>query len=250
MCGLKDLSKNKEGIWSRQNTSKNSRYLSKIKSGFPFPTLFDQIRSFPHVTEPETMKLKVTSFTGKLAEPYLGELARLRIQVFREYPYLYDGTLDYEKKYLQTFIQAKESIMVLAWDQERVVGVSTGIPMAQEPDEIQKPWVEAGHDIEKIFYLSESVLLKPYRGQGIGVKFFEERESWARQLGYRTAAFCSVIRPLDHPARPENYVELDGFWEKRGYRKKEGYLCRMRWKEWEEETESAKELQFWWKGLE
>lgn len=29
--------------------------------------------------------------------PYIPELARLRIQVFRDFPYLYDGTLDYEK---------------------------------------------------------------------------------------------------------------------------------------------------------
>jgi len=30
--------------------------------------------------------------------PYIADLARLRIQVFRDFPYLYDGDLGYEKK--------------------------------------------------------------------------------------------------------------------------------------------------------
>jgi len=51
---------------------------------------------------------------GKEILPYLTELAHLRMTVFKEYPYLYEGDLAYEEKYLQTYADCNESIMVLA----------------------------------------------------------------------------------------------------------------------------------------
>ena len=42
------------------------------------------------------MNISVKRFSGTEAQPYLPDLARLRIEVFREFPYLYDGNLDYE----------------------------------------------------------------------------------------------------------------------------------------------------------
>ncbi len=191
----------------------------------------------------------VKTFTGESARPYLPRVAGLRIRVFREYPYLYDGTMAYEEKYLQSFIRSEKSIVVVAFDDEEVVGASTGIPLGAEPYAIQKPWIKGGHEIDCIFYLSESVLLKRYRGRGVGLRFFEERESWARKLGFERAVFCGVIREPDHPARPADYLELNGFWKKRGYQRKEGYTCKMSWKEISERSESEKELQFWWKNL-
>jgi GNAT superfamily N-acetyltransferase len=195
------------------------------------------------------MSIQVRAFTGATAHAYKKELAQLRIEVFRDFPYLYSGTIDYEEKYLETFMQAPDSIIVVAFDDEQVVGVSTGIPLANEPNTIRQAWKDAGYDISKIFYLSESVLLKPYRGRGIGVKFFEERERWARDLGYQIATFCGVIRRGDHPARPADFVPLDAFWQKRGYREKGGFTCTMSWQEIGEEEESKKELQFWSKDL-
>ncbi|MCB0633390.1 MAG: GNAT family N-acetyltransferase [Saprospiraceae bacterium] len=195
------------------------------------------------------MAISVRSFTGATAREYKKDLARLRIAVFREYPYLYDGTLAYEEKYLDTFMQAPENIIVVAFDGDQVVGVSTGIPMKNEPEAISKAWEAAGYEIDKIFYLSESVLLKTYRGRGIGGRFFEERERWARSLHYETATFCGVIRPHDHPAKPADFIPLDAFWQKRGYERKDGFTCTMSWKEVGEMEESGKELQFWSKLL-
>jgi hypothetical protein len=42
----------------------------------------------------ETQKLDVKSLTGSNIYAVLPDLARLRIIVFRDWPYLYDGTLD------------------------------------------------------------------------------------------------------------------------------------------------------------
>ena len=49
------------------------------------------------------MALDVKSLTGEEIHAVLPALARLRMVVFRDWPYLYDGTLEYESGYLEKF---------------------------------------------------------------------------------------------------------------------------------------------------
>jgi GNAT superfamily N-acetyltransferase len=161
---------------------------------------------------------------------------------------LYDGTLDYEKKYLQTYIDHPESVIVLAFDGDKIVGASTAIPMEFETDEIKKPFIDNGYNLDDVFYCSESVLDKAYRGLGLGVRFFEEREAHAEALGgFKHLTFCCVERPIDHPRRPADYVPLDKFWHKRGYFKHSELNTRYVWKDLDDEQETAKPMTFWLK---
>ena len=102
---------------------------------------------------------------------------------------------------------------------------------------------------EQIFYCAESVLLPDYRGQGAGHRFFDLREQHARALGLRFAAFCSVKRPEDHPARPHGYRPLDGFWRKRGYAPLPGVVAQFTWRDLGDATDTAKPLQVWMRAL-
>ncbi len=54
--------------------------------------------------------LSITTVTGTELKPIITSLAQLRIEVFREFPYLYDGDLDYEETYLDTYLQSDKSI--------------------------------------------------------------------------------------------------------------------------------------------
>ena len=196
------------------------------------------------------MAIKIQSFTGLSALPFRKDLAELRIAVFREFPYLYEGSLEYESGYLEKFIHTENSIVVVAFDGDKVVGASTGMPLQNEVSSVLQPWKERGEPMEHIFYFSESVLLPAYRGQGIGREFFAHREQWARSLGgYSVLTFCGVIRPADHPARPFDYVDLNEFWQHRGFYKKEGYICEMAWKEVGATEETKQQLQFWEKNI-
>jgi GNAT superfamily N-acetyltransferase len=192
------------------------------------------------------MNIRVIPFSGPAGNTYISELARLRIKVFRAYPYLYDGDMAYEEEYLQAFMAAPDSLIVLAFHGDEIIGASTGMPMENETKNIQQPWLEAGYDLKRIFYYGESVLQKGYRGRGIGVRFFEEREQWARQLDrFERLTFCGVVRPDDHPMRPAGYTPLDNFWKKRGFRPAPGKICRISWKDLGASEETAKPLQFW-----
>lgn len=195
------------------------------------------------------MTLEIKTFSGTDAAARFEDVARLRIAVFRDFPYLYDGNLAHERKYLATYARSEGSIFVLAIDGTRVVGASTGTPMAAETDEVKAPFLAAGRNPEDFFYFGESMLLPAYRGHGIGVAFFAEREKQARRLTLPFSTFCAVERPADHPRRPADYVPLDAFWTKRGYRHHPELRTTFTWRDLDEATESPKPLSFWIKDL-
>ena len=190
------------------------------------------------------MSLDVRTLTGAELEAALDGVARLRIEVFRAWPYLYDGDFEYERKYLQTYRDSDSAVLVGAFDGSRLVGAATGTPMADHA-EFAKPFETTGLDLAEIFYCAESVLLPDYRGQGAGHAFFDHREAHARALGARYSAFCSVIRPPDHPARTADYQPLDPFWRKRGYAPLHGVLAEFSWKDVGDAAETLHPLQFW-----
>lgn len=193
--------------------------------------------------------VRVKKFTGSAIEKYLEDLAALRIEVFRNFPYLYDGSQAYEQKYLSTYTQALGSAVILALEHEEVVGASTCIPLSEETDAIKDAFTNTDYPVEDIMYFGESVLKKDYRGRGIGVEFFRLREGHAHQLAKKYAAFCAVQRPDDHPAKPEDYQPLDHFWKKRGYTPLPHVKTNMRWKDMNQADESSKSLMFWIKKL-
>ena len=195
------------------------------------------------------MSLDVRPLTGAALADALPDVARLRIAVFRDWPYLYDGDAAYERRYLQTYLDSPDAIVVGAYHDGRLVGAATGTPLEHHADDFAAAFDGTGYALGDVFYCAESVLLPEHRGQGAGHRFFDERESHARRLGRSHAAFCAVVRPDDHPARPEDHAPLDPFWRKRGYRPLEGVTATYRWKDLGDTEETAKPMQFWIKSL-
>lgn len=191
------------------------------------------------------MSVRVAALAGGALDPFLGDLARLRIAVFADFPYLYDGDLAYEEGYLREYAAAPGAVLVAALDGEAVVGAATAAPMAQQKAEFRDPFAARGIDVARLCYFGESVLLPTYRGRGLGHAFFDHREAHARTLGATAACFAAVIRPDDHPARPDGYRPLDEFWRARGYAPVDGLVTHLAWKEHGEAGESPKPMQYW-----
>jgi len=191
------------------------------------------------------MGVAIKPLTGHQIAIAVADLASLRITVFADWPYLYDGDLAYEEDYLREFAEAQDAVLVLARDGERAVGAATASPMMAQKPESRAPFEERGLDCSSLFYFGESVLLASYRGQGIGHAFFDHREAQARACGAKAACFAAVIRPDDHPDRPAGYVPLDAFWRKRGYAPVEGLITELPWKDHRETQESSKPMQYW-----
>lgn len=185
---------------------------------------------------------------GTDLKPWLDGLGQLRITVFREYPYLYDGAIEYERDYLRTYVNSPDSLVVLVTESDQVVGDTTCLPLRDEGPEFQEAFLKNGYDVGDVCYFGESILLPSLRGRGMGREFFKRREAHVRHLGLKYSAFCAVDRELRHPQRPVEYRQLDEFWKSQGYVKHPELQATFVWKEIGEETESPKTLTFWLKS--
>lgn len=191
------------------------------------------------------MPVTIRTLTGPDVLAALDDLAALRIAVFRDWPYLYDGDAAYEAEYLREFAAAPHATLIAAIDGGRIVGAATASPLSAQKPEFQAPFATRGLPVSDIFYFGESVLLPAYRGQRIGHAFFDGREAAARAAGATQASFCAVIRPEDHPARPVDYRPLDAFWHSRGYAPLDGFVTDFSWKDVGDSDETAHPMQYW-----
>ncbi|MFE3838993.1 GNAT family N-acetyltransferase [Pseudogemmobacter sonorensis] len=193
--------------------------------------------------------VEIRALAGEALGAALDDVARLRIAVFRDWPYLYDGDLAYERDYLRVYRDSPGALVVGAFDGARLVGAATASPMEDHAAEFAAPLRRIGLPVEQIYYAAESVLLPQYRGRGIGHRFFDLREARARALGDSHMAFCAVIRPGDHPLRPGDARSNEGFWSRRGYARVEGAVAQFAWRDIGATEESGKPLQFWMRRL-
>ncbi|WP_406720355.1 GNAT family N-acetyltransferase [Thioclava litoralis] len=193
--------------------------------------------------------MEVRVLTGAALDAALDDVAELRIRVFRDWPYIYDGSLEYERRYLERYRSSEDAVVVGAFDGARLVGAATGTPLEDHAADFAAPFGRTGLALGDVFYCAESVLLPDYRGQGLGHAFFEARETHARALGRSHSVFCAVIREGHHPLKPAAYRPLDQFWHKRGYQPLEGVIAGFRWTDLGETAETVKYLQFWGRAL-
>jgi len=200
------------------------------------------------------MGFTIETLTGDKLAGALPALSKLRMKVFREWPYLYEGTMDYEQRYVANFAGSEGSIVVAALDGDEFIGVATAAPLRGHIASFVPLFEEHGYDPDRVFYFGESVLLPEYRGRGIGHAFFDWREDHARTIPgpegpYEYTAFCGVIRPEHHHLKPRDYRPIDPFWTKRGYRMVEGMIGKLSWKDIDQAEETEKPMQFWIRPL-
>jgi GNAT superfamily N-acetyltransferase len=194
--------------------------------------------------------LRIEPVSGAALRRALPALAKLRIEVFREWPYLYEGSLEYEANYIERFARLALGVIVVATDAGEAIGAATAAPMEGQNPDVTAPFVERGYDLKKLFYFGESVLKRAYRGRGIGHAFFDQREAAARATpGVELATFSGVVRSPDDPRRDPNYRPLDGFWRKRGYAPVEGLVGHYAWTDIGDKEQTRKPMQFWMREL-
>src|SRR5689334_20518815 len=128
--------------------------------------------------------IRVISFTGEEVSNFVPQIARLRIEVFAEYPFLYIGDYDYEMRYLKKFLAMKDAIIVAAFDKDELVGLSTGYPFIYEAESLKNVFLKSHLQPDEYFCFGESVLRKAYRGLGIGKQFFDHREAHVKRLNH------------------------------------------------------------------
>lgn len=189
--------------------------------------------------------MTILEVSGTRVLDHLDQLAGLRLSIFREYPYLYDGRLEDERRYLAGY--ADQGQVLLALDDERVVGAITGLPLAKESEQFVEPFRKAGLAPEQYYYIGELLLLPAYRKLGWGSRLLARLEQLvAQQRRYGRFCLATVVRSDDHPLRPAGFIPIDRFCRRHGYSLLDGVTTQVSWRERDDRV-SPKELAFWHK---
>ena len=204
----------------------------------------------PTNTPYSDVNFEITVLRGNEILPFIPAIAQLRIDVFREYPYLYEGDLAYEERYLKMYSLSEHAMIVLAKEGDQVIGAITGVPIVESMDEIKELFLEKKLTTAGVYYLGEIVLLKPYRKKKIGFAMYEEFEKTVRKMGsYHQIALCEIDRSSTDPKRPREYTSLDDFWTKQGYVKHPSLITHFSYLEIGNSEETLHPMVFWTKNL-
>lgn len=190
--------------------------------------------------------MTILELKGAQVLDYLDQLAGLRLGIFREYPYLYQGQLDDERRYLSGY--ADQGQVLLALDTGRVVGAITGMPLAMESEAFVAPFRNAGLVLEQYYYIGELLLQPGHRNLGWGSRLLARLELLVeQQRRYNDFCLATVVRPEDHPLRPARFVSIEQFCRRHGYALINGVTAQVPWREVDGQV-SDKQLNFWRKA--
>ncbi len=191
--------------------------------------------------------MELLKLTGKDIKPYIKELAKLRIKIFREYPYLYDGDAAYEEKYLHDYSMHESNVCILLIDNSQIVGASTGMWLKHSDKEFQSCFLDKNIPIDNIYYFGEFIVYKSYRGKGAGRMLLEHSEKHAISLGAKTTALCTIERK-EKPLPDDSCHPYKPLWRKLGYQPNSNLIIYYKWKEIDEDKASSKPMKFWIKS--
>ncbi len=166
--------------------------------------------------------LRLETHLGSEVLPYIRDVATMRIEGFRDFPYLYEGTYEYEEKYLEGYAKEPRAMLIRVLEGDQLAAVATSTPLASSADivaEAPERFAALGHDPKTFYYYAEILVKKAYRGRGIAEMIYREREKWARKWGYRHLCLAVVQRSKDHPLRPVDYKSPERIWIRDGFTK-------------------------------
>ncbi len=161
-------------------------------------------------------------FFGNEIEPYIPLVSQMRIEEFKNYPYLYQGNMKYEAEYLKGFTREPRACLIAAFQKNLVVGFTTGMPLKSEVDilsEIETKFNEKNLSAATYYYFGEFIVLKEARSKGIAGEMERQISKLAKNWKYENTCLATVVRQNDHPSKPKNFVSCDNVWFNLGYEK-------------------------------
>jgi GNAT superfamily N-acetyltransferase len=224
------------------------RLLNIVKLGIGIVSLF--MISFLYANE---ANIRMQILQGEVITSRVKDITDLSLSNYREYPYLYEGTEDEYLPLIQHYAESESGIACLLFDNEKPIGVAIGMPMSAMRENYKQPLLNCSEkiDIDSIFYLGEFLLLKEYRGKGLGKQMYIEFERLVMANGnFKSIWFCKISEFDSHPLMPTNYKSLDDFWKKLGFEQQEHLNFSVFWRNVSEIDDSPHKLAYWMKSLQ
>lgn len=166
------------------------------------------------------MGLSIEILIGKDSNDYIEKISQLRIEAFKEYPYLYQGELAYEKQYVRGYTTDSKAMIAIAKLDGTIAGISSGIPLISESEivsDAKKIFSAQKINISDYYYYGEIIILPEFRSQGNASKLYSAQDELIKSWGFKYACILTVVREEDHPLKPKDYKSPDKMWEHFGF---------------------------------
>jgi hypothetical protein len=181
------------------------------------------ILSFIIITTPliaSDYSIKV--LTGAETQSLLPFVANLRINIFREYPYLYEGNFKEEMDDLEHCAQLLHNALAIAYYKNTPVGFLYGIPLTEFASHFENSVIDLfkNKDLDPAicYYFADIIILPEHRGNHLSSRLFTALENYAQEQGYLSGSFITESHDK-HPLKPDNYKSLDPLWNSLNYNK-------------------------------
>jgi hypothetical protein len=186
-------------------------------------------------------------FRGLSVSPYIKDIAKLRIETLKDFPYLYKGDLKKEIEYLEkTYLSSNDSWFLLYLSSSGVAGGVGITPLDMLPDEIKEPFIINGINMSDYVYIGEAMLLKDFRDRGLFRNMLSFAEKQSKFAGKKYVTFSYVER---EKTNNQNCRSGDSLWEKFGYfRVINGYI-EQKWMRSDSKKIEANRLYLWEKPV-
>ena len=167
--------------------------------------------------------VSIFQYIGQDLISMVKDVCEFRKKYFRGYPYMYDAEYDpdYESRYISGYAEDKKSMLVVAKNEaNEIVGVSTAMPLCSDSEilhDAKDHFLNIGVKLEDVYYYGEVIIHPLHRRQGLAKKMYQLHEEQSKKWGYTHACIATVIRDLNDPRKPDNYLSTDEYWPKLGF---------------------------------
>lgn len=193
--------------------------------------------------------LHVETYKGAEIAPYTNKIVQLANDLFKKYPYLYDGSDAEYTKHLTSYAQSRHGVVSIAFDGDKIIGVATGIPLSEAWEKYQSPFRAKGEDTSKIFYLGELLVTPEYTGKGLGQQMTKNVEQFAKEKGFKTITAQVIDEKTVKETAPQNHYSMTNVLKKLSYQERPELKLISYWTNVNDSKDTPHQMVYWTKSL-
>jgi GNAT superfamily N-acetyltransferase len=192
-------------------------------------------------------EIRIELLNSDSIELHQSAITKVVHQIYNRFPYLYCATdKDYEE-YIQDYSRSNSTILCVAFDQEKIVGLAAGTALEESREPYLSPF--SPKDVSSSFYLGEFGVADSYQGQGIEQLLYQALEDGVRnKKSYETLCMWDLDR-TDLSQMPAEYLSEDLFWSHAGFQRNPDLHFHLSWVRQNEEEETLHRAIYWTKPL-
>lgn len=151
--------------------------------------------------------IRVKVFKGDQIAPYLKKLILFIDSASKDYPYFYKDNNEDFAKHLASYSNSKDSIVNIAFDGNKIVGIAAGIPLYDASDEEQETLLKNGYDISKTFFIGKFLILQEYFEEKLALEMGRNIIQFVKEADrFNTIAVMEMNESMAKGPKPTKYI--------------------------------------------